>query len=95
MTKRPAKRKADIPSPVSVSIEKHHKAAEGIAKFSFKVMPYSRCSKRGVACKTVVGKKKCGLCVSLGRPCDVTGMPLNSREFLFLVLLAFPRVLIS
>jgi hypothetical protein len=43
----------------------------------------SHCSKRGVAYKMITGKKKYGLCVSLGRPYDITGIPLNSRELIF------------
>ncbi|KAG7402992.1 hypothetical protein Forpe1208_v000003 [Fusarium oxysporum f. sp. rapae] len=57
---------------------RRHKAADGIDQFGFEVMPCSRCEKRGAICKMVEGKKKCGLCVRLGRPCDVTGTPLNS-----------------
>lgn len=83
MSGRSAKRKVDsFDDTPATSTEKRHKAAEGIAQFGFEVMPCSRCSKRGVACKMIAGKKKCGLCVSLGRPCDVTGTPLNSRGFM-------------
>ncbi|RFN44857.1 hypothetical protein FIE12Z_10903 [Fusarium flagelliforme] len=79
MSERSNKRKVDSLDTVPLtSTEKRRKAAEGIAQFGFKVIPCSRCSKRGVACKMIAGKKKCGLCVSLGRPCNVTGTPLNS-----------------
>ena len=83
MLERSNKRKVDSSESAPLSFtEKRCKAAEGIAQFGFEVMPCSCCSKRGVACKMIAGKKKCGLCVSLGCPCDVTGILLNSCESL-------------
>jgi len=88
MSERSNKRKVDSLNTVPLSsTEKRYKAAKGIAQFDFKVMPCSRCSKQGVAYKMIAGKKKCSLCISFGHPCNVTGIPLNSRKFLWFVLI--------
>ena len=46
----------------------------------------------------IKGKAKCGLCTSLGRPCNITGVLLNSRPFslpLFLLFLLAYFFLVS
>lgn len=55
--------------------------AAAIEEFGFEVMPCSRCVAHGRVCKMLdKGSKKCGFCTERGRPCDVTGVPLNSRK---------------
>jgi len=85
---RSNKRKVDSLNTIPLSsTEKRYKAAEGIVQFGFKVIPYSHYSKQGVAYKIIAGKKKCSLCISLGHPYDITGIPLNSRKFLWFILI--------
>jgi len=88
MSERSNKRKVDSLNTVPLSsTEKYYKAAEGIAQFGFKVMPCSRYSKYGVACKMIAGKKKCSLCISFSYLYNITGIPLNSHKFLWFVLI--------
>ena len=79
MSGRIDKRKSINPNRDTIT---RHLTAAGIDQFGYEVMPCSRCEKRGVPCKMLEGHLKCGLCTSLGRPCDVTGTPLSSCEFL-------------
>ncbi|KAJ4221994.1 hypothetical protein NW757_014435 [Fusarium falciforme] len=77
MSSRVPKRKdTQNVSPSSQTLNRQDRAV-AIDQFGFLVMPCSRCSFRGVQCKMMEGAKKCGLCTRLGRPCDVSGVPLH------------------
>ncbi|KAH7232456.1 hypothetical protein B0J15DRAFT_409240 [Fusarium solani] len=77
MSSRVPKRKdTQNVSPSSQTLNRQDRAV-AIDQFGFLVMPCSRCSSRGVQCKMMEGAKKCGLCTRLGRPCDVSGVPLH------------------
>ena len=84
MSSRVSKNKKPEKPPPSDATRRRVASAEYIDYAGFEVMPCTRCSARGAVCKMVDGGK-CGLCTRLGRPCDVTGVPLNSREFLVCV----------
>ncbi|KAJ4175730.1 hypothetical protein NW767_015685 [Fusarium falciforme] len=72
----PKRRDTQNVSPSSQTLNRQDRAV-AIDQFGFLVMPCSRCSFRGVQCKMMKGAKKCGLCTRLGRPCDVSGVPLH------------------
>lgn len=72
------KQKKSDNTEVADSTRRRHVSAEFIEYAGFEVMPCTRCRARGAVCKMVEGGKKCGLCTRLGRPCDVTGVPLSS-----------------
>lgn len=99
MSSRVPKRKdTQNVSPSSQTLNRQDRAV-AIDQFGFLVMPCSRCSFRGVQCKMMEGAKKCGLCTRLGRPCDVSGVPLHCRRFnhlcecaCFLILFLVSRV---
>ena len=76
-------------SSVNPSTRSRYVLSASIAAFGFKVMPYSRYKKQGIACKIIKGKAKYSLCTSLGRLCDVTSVPLNSRPFSLSLFLLF------
>lgn len=72
------KQKKSDNTEIADSTRRRHASAEFIEYAGFEVMPCTRCQARGAVCKMVESGKKCGLCTRLGRPCDVTGVPLNS-----------------
>ena len=49
-------------------------------------MPCSRCEENGLVCKMDKSRsKKCSECVISGRPCNSSGVPLNSRKLSFVI----------